>query len=493
MTPPRTTPQVQRAAIEMFAHALVAATTIRQLHATGTPWVDDALQGLIRALDDAAHAGVEMPLRLQISDHCLCHDGVPLDGPSLQAGALLQRCVEREIAALAFTPGLTIDEANRCFDLLLPEHNKRALTRRHRDQVLRAMGIRHVAITSRIPGDPSNRTGSVHGRGAMQSYQALADCLQRNHVRASHDQQLTVTEANGIVERTLVQLEKEPSSLLALAAQDNIDRFTVGHSVRVALLALQVARATGATHDQLVHVGTAALLHDIGKSKIPEEVLFKQGRLDKAEWACMAQHPRLGAQVLIEQPDLDASAIGAAFCHHMGPDGRGYPTPALPMRPSATSRLVRVCDVFEALTAVRPYKRALTPCEAYAVMLRNEADFDQRWLRRFIRTLGVFPQGTRLLLDDGAHALVTEQTDCPHRPIVQLLSGPGGAELPASTPTRLALGTAIDGVTRKVAAVTTHDRTVRLPELEVEDPQVLTQSPQHACVSLPIQDGARSP
>ena len=120
MTPPRTTPQVQRAAIEMFAHALVTATTIRQLHAAGTPWVDDALQGLIRALDDAAQAGVEMPLRLQISDHCLCHDGIPLDGPSLQAGALLQRCVEREIAALAFTPGLTIDEANRCFDLLLP-------------------------------------------------------------------------------------------------------------------------------------------------------------------------------------------------------------------------------------------------------------------------------------------------------------------------------------------------------------------------------------
>lgn len=486
MTTPRTTPQVQRAAIEMFAHALVTATIARQMHAAGTPGVDSALQGLVRSLADAAETGVEMPLRLQISDHCLCHDGVPLDGPSLQAGSLLQRCAEREVAALAFSPGLTVDELNRCFDLLLPDHNKRALTRRHRDQVLRAMGIRHVAITSRIPGDPSNRNSSVPGRGAMQSYQALAECLQRNHARASHDQQLFVGEANGIVERTLMQLQKEPSSLLALAAQDNIDRFTVGHSVRVALLALQVARTAGATHEQLVHVGTAALLHDIGKSKIPEEVLFKQGRLDQAEWACMAQHPRLGAQVLIEQKDLDASAVGAAFCHHMGPDGRGYPAAVLPMRPSATSRLVRVCDVFEALTAVRPYKRALTPCEAYAVMLRNEGDFDQRWLHRFIRTLGIFPQGTRLLLDDGAHALVIEQSDCPHRPIVQLLSGPGGAALAAGAPDQLALGAAVEGVTRKVAAITTHDRTVRLPDLEVDDPAILTQTPQHGCLSMPI-------
>ena len=82
---------------------------------------------------------------------------------------------------------------------------------------------------------------------------------------------------------------------------------------------------------------------------------------------------------------------------------------------SVTSRMLCI--------SVRPYKRALTPVEAYAVMFRSEQDFDPCWLRQFVRTLGLFPTGTRVLLDDGADALVVGQTDSAHQPIVQLLTG----------------------------------------------------------------------
>ncbi|MCA8967498.1 MAG: hypothetical protein KDC48_21635, partial [Planctomycetes bacterium] len=195
------------------------------------------------------------------------------------------------------------------------------------------------------------------------------------------------------------------------------------------------------------------------------EVLFKQGRLDMDEWRWMTQHPRLGAQLLIEQRErIDPSAVGAAFCHHMAPGGHGYPRPAVPVEPSGTSRLIRVCDVFEALTAVRPYKLALTPIEAFAVMFRNEGEFDPSWLRRFVRTIGLFPNGTRVQLDCGSDAIVVAQTADLTGPLVRLLTGPDGADLPSSHPGELQIGAPFEGRVPRIAGVATPERHVVVPE-----------------------------
>ncbi|MBL8729149.1 MAG: HD domain-containing protein [Planctomycetes bacterium] len=487
--------ELQTHAVSMFVHDLVVVALNRLLHPPDSRFVNDALHDAVRALRHAAGVGVELPLQLQFSDDRIHYEGQPLDGPSLQARSLLRCCAEREIAAISFAADLGVDELNRCFDLLLLSHNRDALSRDQRDVVLRAFGIRNVRILLRSAADPSDRrTGVDDTRRALHQYQDLAECLQQNHVLAHRDMELAVTATADVVERTVNQFE-EPSLLLSLATQDDVDRFTVGHSVRVALLALQVARALGANREQLVHVGAAALMHDIGKSKVPQEVLFKQGRLSAEEWHWMAQHPRLGAQLLLEQHQtVDPHAIGAAFCHHMGPTGLGYPQPVLPIVPSGISRLVRVCDVFEALTSVRPYKRALTPVEAYAVMFRNQQDFDPAWLGRFVRTLGLFPTGTRVRLDCGSEGVVMAQTDCPERPEVRLLHGPDGADLPAGHPESLAIGVPFEGRVPRIAGVSTHDRAIDVPEFDPQEPEVLTQTAQHACLSTQLaRDAAPRP
>jgi putative nucleotidyltransferase with HDIG domain len=472
--------QLREHAVVAFANALVVAALNRQLHDRDSRYVADALADVIAALHRAEQLGVEMPLMLQCSDDRLHHDGAPLDGPSLQARSLLRRCSEREIAMFGFAPGLDAPEVNRLFDLLLLRQNAAALTRQNREATLSAVGIRNVRITLRSPGDPANRRAGLDStQKALHLYQDLADSLQQNHARAHHDQELAVNAAADALERTIADFD-EPSHLLALATQDDVDRFTVGHSVRVALLALQVARGLGASRELLVQVGSAALLHDIGKSKVPQEVLFKQGRLTDDEWHWMAQHPRLGAQILLEQHErVDARTIGAAFCHHMRPCGGGYPEALLPVTPSGTSRLVRVCDVFEALTAIRPYKRALTPIEAYAVMFRNEHDFDPTWLRAFARTIGLFPNGTRVRLANGAEAIVREQTACPERPVVQLLTGAGDQPLSAGEPDRLTIGDVVAGTKLCVQSVDTHDRCVTVPEL---DPDAQAPVASNACL-----------
>ena len=482
----RTQAHIRESAIVQFAHALVTAAHDYAINGRDSTHVLISLHALVRTLRDAIAAGADSPLQLQFSDDRIHYDGAPLVAPSLQARDLLHELAARDIAALAFGDGLDADEALRLFDLLLLPQNVEAFARAHREQAMLAFGIRNVRSTSRTPADPSDRSVSVaEAIDDLRHYQALAASLQHNHARAHRDQGLAVDQASTAVERALLRLDAEPSGLLSLAAQDNVDRFTVGHSVRVALLALQVARAAGADRDQMVRVGTAALLHDIGKSKVPQEILFKQGKLDESEWHWMAQHPRLGAHILMEQQELDHAAIGAAFCHHMRADGSGYPKPAVPVTPSGTSRLVRVCDAFEALTAVRPYKRALTPAEAFAVMHRNPCDFDPRWLALFVHTLGIYPVGTRVLLEDGAHAVVLRQTSRADQPVVRVLSGAGTSELPDGHPDELAIGTQHQGRTPSIRSILLHDRHVPMPEPEAPLPEVLTQTAHGACLSMP--------
>jgi putative nucleotidyltransferase with HDIG domain len=480
----RTQQQVRESALIACAHALVAASLHRRMHERSSRFVAEALAEFVTTLRHAEAVGVEMPLRLQFDEHRMHHDGIALDGPSLQARSLLRDCCSRGIAVLAIAPRIGADEVNRLLDLLLLPENVGAFDRELRDATLQAFGLRHVRVTLRSIADPCDRKCTLaQDDVALAHYQDLAEELQRSHALAHHDRELDVGRTTHVLEQTILGIDDradEPSLLLSLSMQDDVDRFTVGHSVRVALLALQVARGLGATRSQLVRVGSAALLHDIGKSKIPQEILWKQGALTPDEWQVMAQHPRLGAQILLEQnTDVDPCTLGAAFCHHMGNNGRGYPKPSLPILPSGISRLVRVCDVFEALTAVRPYKKALTPIEAYAVMFRNVDGFDPVWLRRFARTLGLFPVGTRVELDDGARAIVTEQSEHFDRPVVRLLTGPAGGDLPAGHPGRLRIGDAFEGRTPRIRTVETHDRHLTVPDFD----DVATPTVHDACLS----------
>jgi putative nucleotidyltransferase with HDIG domain len=473
-----------RIAVMAFAHAFVEAWRNRALHGRDHEHTRRGLESALRALQLTYDAGIEPLLHLQFSDDTIHYDGAPLVSPSLQARGMLAALAARQVAALAFHSDICADELNRLFDLLMLEQNEPALLRDNRDRALRAFGIRNVRVMSRTLGDPGDRSATLQSSTDpdLHIYQDLAESLYGNHSRALRDESLALDAAAAAVEHVIVRLDHEPSGLLSLAAQDNVDRFTVGHSVRVALLALQVARATGVTRDRLVEIGTAALLHDIGKSKVPQDVLFKQGRLEEEEWRQMALHPQLGAEILLEHGEFDDSAVAAAFCHHMRPDGQGYPRTARSFAPSSLSNLVRVCDVFEALTSVRPYKRALTPIEAFAVMRRNACDYDPRWFNLFVRTIGLFPAGSRILLADQSLALVLGQGKDPSRPIVRLLSGPDGGELPADTPDELAIGDHLDGKPLTIAEILTHDRTVAVPDPETAAESCLDQAAHRACL-----------
>ncbi len=208
------------------------------------------------------------------------------------------------------------------------------------------------------------------------------------------------------------------------------DSYTIGHSVRVAALSMLLARDLGWSQSILAELAAAGLLHDIGKGRIPPEILFKPGRLDEEERRIIETHPELGARILLDNPGSSALVLSATWGHHLRHDGKGYPAMPTGHEPGIATELVHVCDVFEALTAHRPYKRPLSPRQAFELMLREEAGFHPRLLSALIDTLGLYPPGSEVRLSDGSEAVVVSRGSALDRPLVRITRWMNGQAAP---------------------------------------------------------------
>ncbi|MGC7880231.1 HD-GYP domain-containing protein, partial [Desulforudis sp. 1190] len=163
------------------------------------------------------------------------------------------------------------------------------------------------------------------------------------------------------------------------------DAYTRGHSVRVAKLARACARALGLNTEEQEQVYLAALLHDVGKIGVSEDVLLKPGRLDPAEWEEVKSHPVVGARI-IEPARFPTAVIAAVRHHHEDYDGGGYPDGLAGEEIPLLARVIRVADTYDAMTSARPYRQALTPQQALEELRRWAGrQFDPRVVEAFLR------------------------------------------------------------------------------------------------------------
>ncbi|HTX93177.1 MAG TPA: HD-GYP domain-containing protein [Anaerolineales bacterium] len=153
-------------------------------------------------------------------------------------------------------------------------------------------------------------------------------------------------------------------------ALDYRDRITEGHSRRVVEMCVRLAKELGCSDEELAHVRRGALLHDIGKMAIPDQILFKPGPLDEEEWEVMKRHPELAREMLADIPFLQP-AIAIPYCHHECWDGGGYPQGLKEAEIPLIARLFTVVDKFDALISDRPYRPAWTPEKAVSYLEEN--------------------------------------------------------------------------------------------------------------------------
>jgi HD-GYP domain-containing protein (c-di-GMP phosphodiesterase class II) len=237
-----------------------------------------------------------------------------------------------------------------------------------------------------------------------------------------------------VVQGIVDQVLNEETSLIGLTTLRDYDEYTFTHSVNVCIFSVALGRKLGLTRLQLYDLGVAALMHDIGKARVPLTVLNKPSGLSEEEWRTICGHPWMGVLQLFAmrgQNDIPYRAMIVAFEHHKKTDLSGYPKHLRPRTMSIYSKVVAVADAFDAATSRRAYQTTpLSPADVLQEMRINpHRGMDQVLVKAFMSLVGHYPVGTLVVLDTFEMAIVNAVNAVPEalsRPIVRLISDEQG-------------------------------------------------------------------
>jgi HD-GYP domain-containing protein (c-di-GMP phosphodiesterase class II) len=181
-------------------------------------------------------------------------------------------------------------------------------------------------------------------------------------------QKLKITGILDIVSGFVDAFRQEGDSMLAMASLRNTDEYTFTHSTNVCILNIAQAMSLGIEGQLLHDIGIAAMLHDIGKLFIPEEIITKKDKLTPREFDIMRQHPELGAKHLLDSPGVPRLAVTAAYEHHLKFNLGGYPQVQAGWQPNLCSQMTMISDFFDALRTRRSYREPLEISQIAAMM-----------------------------------------------------------------------------------------------------------------------------
>ncbi|NTE87013.1 HD-GYP domain-containing protein [Agrobacterium rubi] len=207
---------------------------------------------------------------------------------------------------------------------------------------------------------------------------------------------LTVEAFTPLVNDVARTMEENPSLYIGMSRLRFRDSSTFVHSLAVAALLLHFGRSMQMDDEAVQQLCMAGILHDIGKLSIPIEVLYKQGPLNAAERRLVEQHPERGYELLSTQVNMPRLVLEICRSHHERLDGRGYPDKLIADHLSTEVRMSTICDVFDALTSARPYKKGWSSQQALSWMMSREDQFDKALLWHFILSLD--PEMTKGIL-----------------------------------------------------------------------------------------------
>jgi putative nucleotidyltransferase with HDIG domain len=237
---------------------------------------------------------------------------------------------------------------------------------------------------------------------------------------------------NQVVSEMTESVFRNPDALSSLSRLKRFDEYTFFHSVNTSLLAMSLGRNLGFDHAALHQVGVGTLLHDIGKTKIPIEILNKPGRFESHEMEIMKQHVMRGAEVLSGTTGLDDAYLKPALEHHERIDGSGYPYQRTNADISRFGLIAAVVDIYDAITSDRCYHKGKPAHEALQFLYLNskKGHLDHALVQRFIQVVGVYPVGSVVELNTGEIAIVRRvHHESPLEPVVIVVKSAGNVLL----------------------------------------------------------------
>lgn len=239
-------------------------------------------------------------------------------------------------------------------------------------------------------------------REARQMARTMLNGLQLSSV-------INSVEAKTTVKQCVDSVLRNPDALIWMSKIRSQDEYTAEHCLNVCILAIAFGRHLGLSEAELEKLGLCGLLHDVGKMRVPSEVLNKPAKLTDKEFNIIKAHATHGRNLLMSSKGIPNSAVDVAYSHHEKVDGSGYPRKLNSAGISDLAKIIAIVDAYDAMTADRCYSEAIPSTEALKIIFKDRGThFDDRLALEFIKSVGLYPPGTLVELVNGLVAIVFE-------------------------------------------------------------------------------------
>lgn len=220
---------------------------------------------------------------------------------------------------------------------------------------------------------------------------------------------INTDHAKEMVSNCVQSVIRHPDALMWMAKIRTESEYTAEHCLNVCILAVAFGRVLGMAEEELHKLGMCGLLHDVGKMKVPPEILNKPASLTIGEMRTMMAHTIHGRNLLLSTDGIYNGVIDVAYSHHERVDGKGYPRKLAGASISLFSKIIAIVDAYDAMTADRCYQSAKTSTEALKIIYQDRGThFDERLALKFLQTVGLYPPGSIVELHSGQVAIVVE-------------------------------------------------------------------------------------
>lgn len=317
-------------------------------------------------------------------------------------------------------------------------------------------------------------------RAAQVSYHQAKLAVQQAMDSAKMGHAFNTDAVCSAVESLTDSIMRNPHALASLSRLKSHDEYTYFHSVNTCVLAMALGRQLHMGRETLKQLGLGVLLHDVGKTQVPAELLSKAGRLDQDEAELIKQHVMRGVEYLANTLKLPESVVLPVLEHHERMDGSGYPHGRRRPELSEFGRIAGVVDVYDALTSDRPYRKSASPHQALQTLydLARRGQLDSACVERFIRCMGIYPVGSCVKLSSGEIGVVSRiNSSQTLNPVVLIVreSASGAVVSPHPLDLTLQSGKAIKRITEVLQPAL-----VGVVPNEILDAAHFSSSPPHA-------------
>ncbi|MFQ5480185.1 MAG: HD-GYP domain-containing protein [Thermodesulfobacteriota bacterium] len=322
---------------------------------------------------------------------------------------------EKKLASLIFTRGVKAQELNALIEILTGP----PIIEQQLRKTLSASAVTHIDV----------KFATEEEGNFLEVYNGALDAV----INAMDEVRMGKIPSSGPINKVTDELSEsvldDRDAMIGLAMIKNYDNYLFNHSVNVAILSVSLAGALGLDKVQIHNTGVGAILHDIGKTGVAEQIIRKPGGLSSEEWQQVKAHPQLGAEIIKRMDAMDEVIASIVYEHHIKYDETGYPEEHGELNP--LSQIITICDAYDALTTLRVYQKPHNPAEALKIMNNfSGKSFHPDFLRTFTEMIGIYPVGTLVRLSTNHLGIVTKvSAETPSSPTLKLIIDAEGIKI----------------------------------------------------------------